>query len=171
MLKTQLRFVREYLIGRKSVKVKVKKLKKEAVIPSYSRAGDAGLDLVAISKTFNEDKGYAEYGTGLAVEIPKGYVGLIFPRSSISNYNVQLTNCVGVIDENFRGEIRFRFKPDYIAVADMMGEPLPSPVEVYQPGDRIGQLLIIKNNKIQLEEVEELSETNRGKGGFGSSGK
>lgn len=79
------------------MKVKIKKLNENAVIPSYSKQGDAGMDLVATSKIFDK-YGNVEYGTGLAMEIPEGYVGLIFPRSSISKKDLALTNAVGVID-------------------------------------------------------------------------
>jgi dUTP pyrophosphatase len=98
-----------------------------------------------------------EYGTGLAVEIPEGHVGLLFPRSSISNSGLILTNSVGVIDSGYRGEIKFRFKhiPD---------------TAYYKPGDRIGQLIVMPYPEIDFQEVEELSSTERGEGGFGSSG-
>ena len=79
------------------MKVKIKKLCENAVIPSYAKPGDAGMDLVATSRMFDK-YGNVEYGTGLAMEIPEGYVGLIFPRSSISKKDLALTNAVGVID-------------------------------------------------------------------------
>lgn len=79
------------------MEVKIKKLNKNAVIPFYAKPGDAGMDLTATSKTF-DDYGNVEYGTGLAIEIPKGHVGLIFPRSSICKQDLALTNAVGVID-------------------------------------------------------------------------
>ena len=77
--------------------VKVKKLVPEAIIPSYAKPGDAGMDLVATSVDFNNSQ-YIEYGTGLAIEIPEGYVGYVFPRSSNSKYDLQLCNSVGIID-------------------------------------------------------------------------
>lgn len=80
------------------LEVKFKKLVPEAKIPAYAKPGDAGLDLTATSKNWSDDFQCFIYGTGLAVEIPKGYVGLIFPRSSIRKYCLALTNCVGVID-------------------------------------------------------------------------
>ena len=136
--------------------VKVKKLHPEAVIPKYAKVGDAGMDLVAISETVRG--GFTEFGTGLAVEIPEGYVGLIFPRSSISNVKMFLTNSVGVIDSGYRGEIKFRFKPT------------TSGVGKYEVGDRVGQLVVIPYPKVELIEVDGLEETDRGTGGFGSSG-
>ena len=77
-------------------------------VPAYAREGDAGMDISAISMT-KTDK-YIEYGTGVAVAIPEGYVGLLFPRSSVSNKELLLANSVGIIDSNYRGEIKFRFK-------------------------------------------------------------
>lgn len=138
--------------------VKIKKLDSKAVTPAYAKAGDAAVDLTAISlsKVDKDEFGYLEYGTGLAIEIPKGYVGLLFPRSSISNSGLILTNSVGVIDSGYRGEIKFRFKhiPD---------------TSFYKVGDRIGQLIIMPYPQIEFEEVQELSSTERGEGGFGST--
>jgi len=138
--------------------VKIKKLDPTAVTPAYAKAGDAAVDLTAISlsKVDKDEFGYLEYGTGLAIEIPEGYVGLIFPRSSISNSGLILTNSVGVIDSGYRGEIKFRFKhiPD---------------TSFYKVGDRIGQLIIMPYPQIEFEEVQELSSTERGEGGFGST--
>jgi len=142
------------------MKVRVKKLHPNAVIPKYAKDGDAGLDLVAVDRVHNFSKGCYDYGTGLSIEIPNGYVGLIFPRSSIRNYNQLLTNHVGVIDSGYRGEIRFSFK-----------DIEPDITDRYEIGNKIAQLMIIPYPKIELEEVEELSSTERGSGGFGSSGK
>ncbi len=140
------------------MKVKIKKLHKDAVIPKYAQDGDAGLDLTATSIVY-DDHGNAVYGTGLAIEIPKDYVGYIFPRSSISKKTLALTNSVGVIDSNYRGEIMLKFKHHGLYRDE------------YNIGDRIGQLIIMPIPSIELEEVEELSDTNRGTGGFGSTGK
>lgn len=138
--------------------VKIKKLVPEAVVPKYSRKGDAGLDLTATS--MNDTDMYIEYGTGLAVAIPEGYVGYIFPRSSLSNYHLDLANAVGVIDSNYRGEIKFRFKK----TEDHWSS------KYYKVGDRVGQLIIMPIPEIEFEEAEELDETNRGANGYGSSG-
>ena len=140
------------------MQIKIKKLNSEAVVPRYSKPGDAGLDLTAISVESNNM--YTEYGTGLSIEIPEGFVGLLFPRSSISNYHLSLANSVGVIDSNYRGEIKFRFKKT--GTASFSNE--------YKVGDRVGQLMIIPYPSIELVESEELSNTSRGTGGFGSSG-
>ena len=93
-----------------SIELKIKKLHSEAVIPQYAKPGDAGLDLVAISEEWNEDNTMVTYGTGLAIEIPEGHVGLIFPRSSISKTTLNLSNSVGVIDSGYRGPIMFKFR-------------------------------------------------------------
>ncbi|MDD5650882.1 MAG: dUTP diphosphatase [Candidatus Nanoarchaeia archaeon] len=144
------------------MKINIKKLDEKAIIPKYSKLDDAGLDLTAVSKTIIENEGgkFIEYGTGLAIQIPKDHVGLIFPRSSLSNFNLMLTNKVGVIDSGYRGEIKLRFKQ--IRKEDSLKE--------YEIGDRVGQIIIIPYPKIEFEEVNELEETSRGAGGFGSTG-
>lgn len=143
--------------------VKFKKLRPEATIPSYAKPGDAGLDLVTIDSGNHITVGdYRVYKTGLAVEIPSGYVGLIFPRSSISKYDLVLANSVGVIDCGYRGEIEVRFKQ----TRQFDGFP----VNYYQTGDRIAQLIIMPFPRVNVQEVSELSSTERGTGGFGSSG-
>jgi dUTP pyrophosphatase len=140
--------------------IKIKKLHEKAVIPSYGKEGDCGLDLTAISvSTIDKGKfGYIEYDSGLSIEIPEGYVGLVYPRSSLSNTGLILANHVGVIDQNYRGSIKCRFKA------------IPN-TDIYSVGDRIAQLIIQPCPKIEFEVVEELSDTNRGDNGFGSSGK
>lgn len=156
--------------------VKVKKLVPEAVIPSYAKSGDAGLDLTATSYEYKD--GRHVYGTGLAIEIPEGYVGLIFPRSSICKHDLRLTNSVGVIDSGYRGEIKFFFENDQMEERGTREEyceyrsiliPHPSH-KIYKVGDRIGQIIIMPYPKISLQEVEQLSESDRGTGGWGSSG-
>ena len=142
------------------MQVRVKRLHEEATIPAYSKPGDAGLDLTAISAT-RDDYGNVVYGTGLAIEIPEGYVGLIFPRSSNSKTDLYLTNHVGVIDSGYRGEIMFKYRPkDTLLNA-----------KVYAVGDRIGQLMILPYPAIELVEATGLSDSERGEGGFGSTGK
>jgi dUTP pyrophosphatase len=140
--------------------VKIKKLDPNAVIPSYAKPGDAGLDLTAITMQIidNPQYGYIEYGTGLAFEIPQGHVGLIFPRSSVSNTGLILSNSVGVIDSGYRGEVKFRYK--YVKNTTH-----------YVVGERVGQLIIIPYPQVQLIESQELSDTERNENGFGSSGK
>lgn len=143
------------------MEVKIKKLHEDAVIPKYAKPGDAGMDLTAVSMKIDE-YGNICYGTGLAFEIPEGYVGLVFPRSSNCKKGVILTNCVGVIDSGYRGEVSFKFKE--IALGNF------SKV-TYKVGDRIGQIIIMPYPQIEFVEVDELSETERGTNGYGSTGK
>lgn len=143
--------------------VKIKKLNPEAVIPTYAKPGDAGMDLKAISKYY-DNQGNTVYGTGLSIEIPENFVGLIFPRSSISKQNQSLTNSVGVIDSGYRGEITFKFKPTLKGHSDVENN------NHYEIGDRIGQLIILPYPQIEFEEVKELSQTERGAEGYGSTG-
>jgi dUTP pyrophosphatase len=145
--------------------VKFRKLVPEAVTPQYAQDGDAGMDLTATS--IKRDKTFIEYGTGIAVEIPDGHVGLLFPRSSITKAlsGVSLKNSVGVIDSNYRGEILARFEYPTFPFEDDWINNVP------KVGDKIAQLIILPYPTIHFEEVEELSDTNRGQGGFGSTGK
>lgn len=173
------------------MKVKIKKLHPDAVIPAYAKAGDAGMDLTAVSMKIDE-YGNICYGTGLAFEIPEGYVGLVFPRSSNHKKGVILTNCVGVIDSGYRGEVSLKFRPlnekastifsekekfDYkktfafVNLSDeMFSTCYPGHNVTFKVGDRIGQIVIMPYPQIEFEEVEELSETERGTDGYGSSG-
>jgi dUTP pyrophosphatase len=143
--------------------VLVKKLVPEAVIPTSANPGDAGLDITAIGVSFNYDEGYYEYSTGLAVKLPTGFFGMLCARSSVSNKDLILCNGFGVIDENYTGELKFRFK------VVMPRGPDKSP-DIYKVGDRIGQLVITPYVKAQILVVDELPETKRGTGGYGSSG-
>jgi dUTP pyrophosphatase len=143
------------------MKVRIKKLNENAVIPSYAKDGDAGMDLVATSIISNTST-QITYGIGLALEIPNGFVGLVFPRSSVRKTRLMLSNCVGVIDSGYRGELQATFNKinnDSVSEND------------YKVGDRIAQIMIIPYPPIEFDEVNELSDTERGEGGFGSTGK
>ena len=140
--------------------VKIKKLHENAVIPAYAKPGDAGLDLTATS-VVTDEYGNVVYGTGLAIEIPFGYAGLLFPRSSNSKTDLYLTNHVGVVDSGYRGEIMFKYRP--------LDGILNS--KIYQVGERVGQIVILPYPAVSFEEVEQLSDTERGDSGFGSTGK
>ena len=143
------------------MKVRIKKLNELAVIPTYAKDGDAGMDLVATS-IISTTSTQITYGIGLALEIPKGFVGLIFPRSSVRKTRLMLSNCVGVIDSGYRGELQATFNKinnDSVSEND------------YKVGDRIAQIMIIPHPDIQFEEADELSDSERGVGGFGSTGK
>jgi dUTP pyrophosphatase len=143
---------------RSNINVKIKKLHPDAVIPQYAKEGDAGMDLVAVSETWNDNNTMVTYDTGLAMEIPNGCVGLLFPRSSVSKTTLSLANCVGVIDSGYRGSVMLKFR--YLEEGD-----------VYDISDRVGQLVIVELPFVKVTEVDELSSTERGAGGFGSTGK
>lgn len=172
------------------MQVKFKKLNKDAVIPTKAHPTDAGYDLVATSVSVDE-MGNVVYGTGLSLEIPNGYVGLAFSRSSVSKKDLILSNCVGVIDAGYRGEIMFKFRPmnfgfkqnikmpcsfwkrlfhPYDLTSDIVPYWSEGHGHFYKPGDRIAQLIIIPRPRIEFVECEELSDSDRGTGGFGSTG-
>lgn len=146
-----------------TIELKIKKLRPHAVIPHYATDGSAAFDLTAISWQYDSDGDYHEYGTGLAVEIPEGYVGLVYPRSSVSKLNAMMANSVGVIDSDYRGELMCRFN-------EVSADPnIPRSLPLV--GDRVAQMMIVELPKVILTEVDELSETERGTGGWGSTGK
>lgn len=174
--------------------VGVKKLHKDAVIPSYAHETDCGMDLTAVSKTTDE-YGNVVYGFGLAFEIPEGYAGFIFPRSSNYRSGLLLTNCVGIVDSGYRGEVMAKFASRYVIARPqrlvdkikMLFETKKSfkkttcyDVNItacwdnkmnYNVGDRVAQMVILPYPKVTFVEKEELSETDRGEGGYGSTGK
>ena len=138
------------------MKVKIKKLHPSAVIPEYARQGDAGMDLTAIDVV--ADGSTLTYKTGLAIEIPFWHVGLLFPRSSVYKTGQTLTNCVGVIDSGYRGEIMLKYT-------------LSPYAKEYNIGDRVGQLIIMPYPKIDFHEVDELIPSDSGDCGYGSTGR
>ena len=144
----------------KPIDIKIKKLNEAAVLPSYAKPGDAGVDLTAVSKEWDASNRVWIYGTGLAFEIPEGHVGLLFPRSSIYKVPLILSNHVGVLDSGYRGEVKFMFRT-----------LIPETDHNYNVGDRVGQLMIVPYPQIRFTEVTELSSSERGSGGFGHSGK
>ncbi len=148
------------------MKLRLKKLHESAVIPSQAKEGDAGWDLVATSVNMDNDL-FIEYGIGWAMEIPENHVGLIFPRSSVSKYPLSLANSIGVIDPGYRAEVKVRFRRDYLYYEG----DLPVIGNTYNPGDKIAQLIVIPRPVLEFEVAEDLSETERGEGGFGHSGK
>lgn len=145
------------------MKLKIKKLHPNAVIPSYAKAGDACMDLTA-TEMFYDDYGNICYRTGLAFEIEDGYEMEIRPRSSISKYCLQMANTPATVDSGYRGEVILKFKPT-AHFHNLVGE-----AQYYEVGDRIAQFKINKVEDIEMEEVQELSTTDRGIGGFGSTG-
>ena len=126
--------------------------------------------MYAHSKVFDND-GNVVYGSGVAMEIPQGYVGLVFPRSSNAKKDLILSNSVGVIDSGYRGEISFKFKQTPQEFADASGTFVTYQyTKDYGLGERIGQIIIMPYPEIEFVEVEELHETERKDGGFGSTG-
>ena len=143
------------------MEVKFKKLVSTAVTPYKAHATDAGFDLTcaSISTVRNEcGQMLLVYHSGISVEIPEGYVGLVFARSSIYKKSLSPCNCTGVIDSGFRGEITF--------VMRSTTDVIPA---IYKEGDRFAQLVIVKLPEIVFSETEELSESDRGENGYGSS--
>lgn len=141
------------------VTVKFKKIVPFAETPVKAHPTDAGFDIVATTIEEDAEHNCVSYGTGIATEIPEGYVGLLFPRSSIFKQDLALSNSVGVIDCHYRGEILFKYRNTH-----------PNNHK-YKVGERIGQMIVIPIPEVTFLEVEELSETDRGNGGYGSSGR
>jgi dUTP pyrophosphatase len=154
------------------MKVKIQKISPLAKIPTYAKDGDAGMDVIATS-IISDTPEQITYGLGIALEIPKGFVGLVFPRSSIRKTGLQLSNSVGVIDSGYRGELQATFNKLFggEGMYDEMKVNQMQPNDYYKIGDRVAQIMIIPFPPIEFEQVTQLSETERGDGGFGSTGK
>lgn len=143
------------------INVNFKKLSKEAKVPERAHTSDAGFDLFCTGFEYPpsiDSMLFIEAKTDIAVEIPDGYVGLVFPRSSISKTRHMLRNSVGVIDSGYRGEIKLRFSIDDSETK-------------YKIGEKIGQIIFMQLPEITLTEVTELNTSDRSSGGFGSTGK
>lgn len=143
------------------VKVNLKKLNKNAIVPTRGSVSSAGYDLYACLESFVEIKlgETVKIPTGLAIEVPEGYVGLIFARSGLSiNKNIAPANKVGVCDSDYRGE--------YIVALKNGGDS----TYVVKNGDRVAQLVVVPFLDVEFKEVENLTETKRGENGFGSTG-
>lgn len=173
------------------LRINYKKLDEKAVTPFKAINIDAGFDLTAIS--IRETDKFIEYRTGIAFEMPEGYVGLLFPRSSVTKMDLMLKNSVGVIDASYRGEIMFRFikaHNDVFAEGnnDNVQATPSGPVrydgnwvnanhiafrktDYYKVGDRVGQIVFVPIPVVELTEVDEINNTERGSGGFGHTGR
>ena len=142
--------------------LRMKKLREGAVLPQRQTEGAAGYDLSACLEapvTLQPGEGYP-FPTGLAAEIPQGYAGMVFCRSGLGvKHGISLPNCVGVIDSDYRGEL--------VVPLRNFGDG----TYTIQPGERIAQLVIMPVLLPEIVEVEELSQTQRGQGGFGSTGR
>ena len=177
-------------------KLKFKKLDERAVIPSRAHIGDIGLDVTAIDVEYDIENDMFIYHTGLACEMAKGYALLCLPRSSNTKTEVYMPNSPGLVDPaTYRGEIQFRYKlrdnintqigliniakgeelGDAVAFFDKVENDITTELVLrlspYKAGDRVGQFIIVKTEDVDIEEVDDLSETERGEGGFGSTGK
>lgn len=173
----------------KQINLKIKKLYDEVPTPTYGTSGSAGLDLTAMSRVYDKN-GNVVYGTGIAVEIPEGYVGLLFPRSSITKKDIIVKNCVGVIDSDYRGEIMLKCCPTLAFMSDdwdkkninnrygiSIDQDWYDDVtyikenQHYEIGDKCCQLILVEIPKINIQIVDYLSKTERGTGGYGHTGK
>ena len=161
------------------VPIKFKKLDEKAVLPAYAHNGDVGMDMTAVSVDYDTEKDLYIYHTGLACESEKGYGVFLFPRSSNCKTDAYLTNSVGIVDSYlYRGEIQFRYKNRTPYKRGFL-EWLAGKVDVeralkrapYMVGDRVGQMVVFPHPLVEVWEFNELSETERGTGGFGSTGK
>ena len=135
------------------------KLDRGAPLPEHAKPGDAGMDLTARRSATLMPQEVAMVGTGVRAEIPEGHVGLVFPRSGMaSGRGITLANAVGVVDSGYRGEIM-------VPLLNVSGAP-----RYVDEGERVCQLVIVPFATCECIEVEELSKTERGEGGFGSTG-
>lgn len=139
------------------MQITFKKLHPDAVAPKQGTPGSAGFDLTACA--YSRTPIRVTYHSGIAVEIPKGFVGMLFPRSSICKTPLRLTNCVGIIDSDYRGEIKAVF------------DRLPYGDQCYKVGDRFAQLVIVPIPEVEYIEAGKLTPTERGTGGYGSTGR
>ncbi len=156
------------------MRIKFKKLSEEAVVPTRANVSDAGYDIVAIDDGTVDELGFIQYRTGFSVCADAGYHIEIFPRSSISKYSLALANSIGLVDNGYRGEILVRFKPTMSFVKNAISVDAyvvyPKITKVYKKGDKIAQLVIRKTEDADFVEVDNLDESDRNAGGFGSTG-
>jgi dUTP pyrophosphatase len=140
------------------MKLKIKKINTDAIIPQYAHKGDAGFDLFAIEDTTIKKNERIVVKTGIAMEIPTDYVGLIWDKSGVS-VKAGIKTIAGVVDSTYRGEI-------LVAVINLSDSDYK-----FEKGHKVAQMIIQKKETVEFEEVNELTETKRGEGGFGSTGK
>lgn len=141
------------------MKLKVKRLSPDAVLPKYAHAGDSGMDLCSIEQLVLQPGARATVKTGLAIELPPGTEAQVRPRSGLaSRSGITLLNTPGTVDEGYRGEIG-------VIVANLGHEPFE-----IRKGMRIAQMVVCPVLRVEIEACTELSETERNAGGFGSTG-
>ncbi|MEX0931702.1 MAG: dUTP diphosphatase [Candidatus Paceibacterota bacterium] len=138
--------------------LRIKKLHSDAIIPSYAHEGDAGMDLFSLEKVVIEPNTQVSLATGIALEIPEGYVGLIWDKSGLSHKH-RLKTFGGVVDAGYRGEVR-------IGIMNLSDTSY-----VFEKGHKIAQMLIQPVVSATITESDNLSDSSRGEGGFGSTGK
>jgi dUTP pyrophosphatase len=138
--------------------LKIKKLDPDATLPKFAHPGDAGMDLYANETVTLQPGESAKIKTGISMEIPEGYVGLVWDKSGLATNN-KIKTLGGVIDSGYRGE-------SLLGVINLGSEPY-----TFEKGHKVAQMLIQKIERPEIIEAEELSDTSRGTGGFGSTGK
>ena len=143
-----------------NVRVPIKILSRDAQIPHMAYNGDAGVDLRSVERIVLKPQEHAMVATGLAIALPEGYAGFVLPRSGLAaKHGISIVNAPGLIDSNYRGELKvilLNTDPDHSFTIEI--------------GDRIAQLIVMPVPTINFEQVEELTESQRGESGFGSSG-
>ena len=143
-----------------NVHVSIKILSRDAQIPHMAYNGDAGVDLRSIERIVLEPQERAMVATGLAIALPEGYAGFVLPRSGLAaKHGISIVNAPGLIDSNYRGELKV-----------ILLNTDPDKSFTIEIGDRIAQLIVMPVPTINFEQVEELTESQRGESGFGSSG-
>lgn len=143
-----------------NVHVSIKILSRDAQIPHMAYNGDAGVDLRSVERIVLEPQERAMVATGLAIALPEGYAGFVLPRSGLAaKHGISIVNAPGLIDSNYRGELKV-----------ILLNTDPDKSFTIEIGDRIAQLIVMPVPTINFEKVEELTESQRGESGFGSSG-
>lgn len=146
--------------GPEPLRMQVRRLDAELPLPTYAKPGDAGMDLRASADAVLEPGGRALIGTGLAVAVPPGWVGLVHPRSGLAaKHGITVLNAPGTVDSGYRGEI----------MVTLLNSDPQEPFRI-ERGERIAQLLLQRVAQVELVEVDELEGSDRGETGFGSSG-
>ena len=143
-----------------NVRVPIKILSRDAQIPHMAYNGDAGVDLRSVERIVLEPQERAMVATGLAIALPEGYAGFVLPRSGLAaKHGISIVNAPGLIDSNYRGELKV-----------ILLNTDPNESFTIEIGDRIAQLIVMPVPTINFEQVKELTESQRGESGFGSSG-
>lgn len=157
------------------MEIKIKRLSEKAIVPTKAFQTDAGFDMTAISMEYDV-YGNVVYGFGWAFDIPEGYVGLLFPRSSCSHYDMSMPNSIGVIDAGYHGEVKAKYRPTSTmpvrgSQTDCVEVYNSNKSDIFKVGDKVAQMVIVELPKVNFTEVEELPQSARGEGGWGHTGK